>query len=837
MATSELSASALRLRCDPQTLGFRTTADLPELGQPIGQPRAFRALSLGSAVKGAGYNIFVLGLPGSGRTSLVMEFLREQAAQQPTPPDLAYVYNFAEPKHPHALHFPPGQASAFAADMDRLIQTCRQEIPRAFQSETYRKERERLTESLKQRQEAEFTRLQALVSKYNFALVQTPFGFFLVPAVEGRPLKPEEIEKLDEEKKAKLQELQNRLEEEVKKTIRKVREMEQETRQAIEDLDRRTTAFVVEHLVEALQEKYRHIEGVVAFLDAVREDIVKNGQRFRQQAEQQNEMSDGAWELWARRYKVNVLVDNGDRQGAPVILENHPSYGNLLGRIEHEVVMGVTRTDHTLIRAGALHRAAGGYLVLPVRDLLLLPYAWEGLKRALRDDKVRIIELGSELGLISTVTLEPEPVPVNAKVVLIGTPLLYYLLRMYDEDFPKLFKVRAEFALDMPRTPDTEREYALFAKAVQQANDLPPLEAEAVARLVEYGSRLAEDQHKLSTRFGPIADLILEAAYWAAHNGHSTITAADIRRAEEEQIYRANYLEERIQQMIREGTLRIVTEGRAIGQINGLSVILLGDYAFGRPTRITATAYPGRGEVVDIEQRAELGGPIHTKGVLILGGYLGHQYGQRGPLSLTARLTFEQSYEGVEGDSASAAELIALLSAIAQVPLRQDIAITGSIDQHGHIQAVGGINEKIEGFFAVCRDRGFTGTQGVIIPRANQRHLMLRDEVVEAVQKGQFHIWAVDTLDEAIALLTEMEPGQRGADGHFPEGTFHRAVEDRLEAFARLVQRADEGEDGSEDQEETKAAAADQDDDKEDGGPPDPSPPHTPPDSFAHATV
>ncbi len=824
MSANPLPSRALRRRCDPQTLGFQTTADLPGLTRPIGQPRAFRALSLGSSVRGPGFNIFVLGLPGSGRTSLVLDFLRQQAAQEPTPPDLAYVYNFREPKRPRALRFPPGQASAFAADMDRLIRTCRQEIPRAFQADPYRKERERLTQQLQQRQEAEFTRLQALVSKYHFALVQTPFGFLLVPAPEGRPLKPEEMEKLAPEKRAKLEELQKRLEEEVKKTIHKVRQLERETRQAIEDLDRRTTAFVVEHLVDELTAKYRQVEGVPEFLEQVRDDIIQHSDHFLQQSERQKESPDGAWELWARRYKVNVLVDNRERPGAPVILENHPSYGNLLGRIEHEVIMGVTRTDHTLIRAGALQRAAGGYLVLPVRDLLTLPYAWEGLKRVLREGQIRIIELASELGLLSTVTLEPEPLPLDTKVILIGTPLLYYLLRLYDEDFPKLFKVRAEFTPDMPRTPDTEREYALFAKTVQETCNLPPLEAAAVARLVEYGARLAEDQEKLSTRFGLIADLIREAAYWAQKDGHAHITAEDIRRAESEQIFRANALEERVQEQIAQGTLRIETTGRAVGQINGLSVVLLGDYAFGRPTRITATAYPGRGEVVDIEQRAELGGPIHTKGVLILGGYLGQQYGHLAPLSLTARLTFEQSYEGVEGDSASAAELLALLSAIAQVPLRQDLAITGSVDQHGNIQAIGGVNEKIEGFFAICRLKGLTGTQGVIIPQANRRHLMLREEVLQAVEQGRFHIWAVDTIDEAITLLTGMEAGQRQADGTFPAGSFHHAVVQRLEAFSRLLRR-DEDEEEEEPPEAASAAQA-KPADKE--GPPDPSPPPTP---------
>lgn len=785
-----LSPEQLRRTCPPESLGFQHTAELEAVLKPIGQPRAFRALDLGSAVANPGYNIFVLGWPGSGRTTLTLHFLREQARTQPTPPDLAYVYNFDNPRRPKALRFPAGQAKVFAQDMDQLIESCRREFPKAFQSETYRTARERLEEQFKNRQERELQKLQQKVSEAHFALVKTPFGFILVPTTNGgRPMKPEELEQLSPEERERLKETQKELEKEVEKTIRKLRRMEQEARRALEKLDQRAATFVVEHLVEDLKKKYAHVEGVAEYLNAVQKDIVENRGMFLRTGEGGQAQADGQWEYWARRYKVNVLVDNSDTEGAPVILENHPSYPNLLGRIEHEVIMGVTRTDHTLIRPGALHRAAGGYLVLPVRDVLLQPYAWEGLKRALRDGRIRIMELAMEMGLISTVTLEPEPVPLETKVVLIGSPLLYYLLRIYDEDFPKLFKVRAEFAPEMPRTPETEREYAYFARMVHEQENLPPLDASAVARLVEIGSRLVEHQEKLTTRFGLLADLIREAAYWAKQNGHAVITAEDVRKAEEQRIYRANYAEERIREMILEGTLRVAVEGKAVGQINGLAVHFLGDYAFGRPVRITATAYPGRGDVVDIEHRAELGDPIHTKGVLILGGYLGQQYGHLGPLNLTARLTFEQSYSPVEGDSASAAELLALLSAIARIPLRQDLAITGSVDQHGHIQAIGGVNEKIEGFFAVCKAKGLTGEQGVVIPKANVRHLMLKEEVIEAVKAGKFHIWAVDTVDEAIALFTGMEPGERQEGGSFPEGTFHHAVEERLKEFAKLAAR------------------------------------------------
>jgi lon-related putative ATP-dependent protease len=485
-----------------------------------------------------------------------------------------------------------------------------------------------------------------------------------------------------------------------------------------------------------------------------------------------------------QRFEVNVLVDNTHCEGAPVIVENHPSYHNLMGRIEHEVVLGATLTNFTLIRPGALHRANGGYLILPAREVLLNQYAWEGLQRALRDQALRIVELGTQLGLLSTATLEPEPMPLNVKVVLIGTPMLYYLLSEHDEDFAKLFKVKAEFATLMDRTKETEREYALFVKAVIDENDLLPFEHTAVARIIEYGSRLAESQNKLSTRFGSIADLIRESAHWAQNDGNEIVDAASVDRAIDESIYRSNLIEERLQDMVKEGSLLIDVSGEKVGQINALSVLEIGGYAFGRPTRITATVYPGKEGVVDIEREAKLGGPIHTKGVLIISGFLGSRYGQEQTLSLSSRITFEQSYDEVEGDSASAAELIAILSALADVPLRQDRAITGSVNQHGTIQVVGGINEKIEGFFDTCLQEGLSGSQGVIIPHGNQSHLMLKQRVVDAVAAGKFHIWPISTIDEGLRLLTGKDPGELLKDGSYPEGTVNLLILQRLEKFA-----------------------------------------------------
>jgi lon-related putative ATP-dependent protease len=741
---------------------------------------------MGSEISGKGFNIIAVGLPGSGRTTLTREFLERKAAKEAVPSDWCYVNNFSNPRCPQALELPPGKAVALRDDLNSLIHQVKLAIPEAFKTEEYAREQERLTAALNEFKETESNRLQSLAKKYNFVIARTPFGYTLLPALEGQPLKPEDLEKLTQEQRQKLHQLQERLEEELKKSLSSIREMEKATQEKVQELDKRTAHFVVDPLIDELKTEYQGLDEVIAYLEAVQVDIVDNVDQFR--AQEARASSSPGGQSWETRYTVNVIVDNSQMAGALVIVESHPTYHNLIGRIEHEFVMGVARTDFTMIRPGALHRANGGYLIVPARDVLLNPYAWEGLKRVLRDGCIRIAELGAQLGLIPTPTLEPEPIPVNTKVILIGTPVLYYLLRANDEDFPKLFKVRADFATVMDRTPDTEREYALFVKAVVDDNQLPSFDNTAVARIVEYGSRLAEDKNKLSTRFGKIADLIREAAYWAQKEGVEQVTGEAVECAIQESIYRNNLIEERIQEMIQSETILIDVRGEKLGQVNALSIALMGDYAFGRPSRVTASVYPGRGGVVDIERQAELGGPIHTKGVLIISGLLGHRYGQQKQLSLSASLTFEQTYEEVEGDSASAAEFFALLSALAEVPLNQEIAVTGSVNQHGQIQPVGGINEKIEGFFTTCKLKGLTGGQGVIIPKGNVRHLMLRQEVVQAVSQGKFHIWPISTIDEGIQLLTGMEPGEMDEEGTYPPGTFNRAIVDRLEKFAKAVE-------------------------------------------------
>lgn len=782
---AELPAEQLSHPCDPAVFTFTTTADLPEWKDIIGQPRAFRALELGAEVRSMGYNMFVLGVPDSGRTTLTRDYLEQKAALSPVPDDWVYVNNFDNPHHPDGFPLPPGRAVGLRKDMQMLVAECRLNIPRVFSSEEYTRERDRLVNEAKQKLEHEFKQLEELAARYSFVIVKTPYGLLLGPAVSGKPISPQEFEQLSEEHREKLHQVQKKLSAAMDKTLARMREIDQAAGEEIRDLDVRTSLFVIRPLIDQFQEKYADLPPVLAYLERVQRDMVANANHFR--GEDPSIQSPVERREWTTRYEVNVLVDRTGLQGAPVVTESQPTYHNLLGAIEHDLIMGVSYTDFTQIRAGAMHRANGGYLILPARDVLVNPYAWEGLKRVLRDREIRIMELASQMGLVSTATLEPQPVPLNVKVILVGTPILYYLLRAYDEDFAKLFKVRAEFATEMERTPDSEMEYALFVKTVVDDNHLAPFDRAAVARIIERSSRMVEDQEKLSTQFGKITELICEADYWARKNDQAVVGAEAVQKAIAEQVYRSNRVEERIQEMIRQEMLLLDVEGWAVGQVNALSVISLGDYAFGRPGRVTAAASTGQSGITDIERQARLGGAIHTKGVLILSGLLSQRYGQEFPLSLNASLTFEQSYDEIEGDSASAAELIALLSAISGIPVDQGKAITGSINQRGQVQAIGGVNEKIEGFFAVCRQKGLTGDQGVIIPAANRRSLMLKEEVVEAVKAGAFHIWTVQALEEAILLLTGREAGERQPGAAYPDGSFNQAVMARLRQYHQAM--------------------------------------------------
>jgi lon-related putative ATP-dependent protease len=782
----------MRRVCDPASFAFETTAELPKLAEVLGQPRAVDALEFGAGILSHGFNLFALGLPGSGKTTLIREHLERRAAGQPIPPDLCYVHNFVDGRRPLKLQLPAGQATQLQQHMAALVRELQDAIPRAFESKEYTDQRDHILHKLEEDRRATLEHLEAHVTKFGFQLIKTPSGLLLTPVMDGAIITEEDLGKLTEEQRIKLVQLRERLGHDIEAGLRQVRELEKGTRDALHALEAETASFATRHLMEDLRAQYQGVDTVLHYLDAVQSDVVENADLFskgheKEAAAQPIPGLPPAEDHPFTRYEVNVLVDNRGLSGAPVVLESNPTYHNLVGRIEHRSVWGGVSTNFTLIKPGALHRANGGYLIIPAREVLLNAFAWEGLKRSLKDRAVRVEELGTQLSLLSTITLEPEPVPLNIKVVLIGSPLLYYLLYAYDEDFQKLFKVKADFTAEMDRSPEAEQAYALFVGTSARLAGALPFDRGAVARVVEYGSRAAGDQAKLTTRFGEIADVVHEAAHRAAQAGRSVVAAEDVRAAEDARRFRANLLEERQQEEIARGTLLIQTTGTAVGRVNGLAVLSLGDFAFGHPARITATAGPGQRGVVSIEREVDLSGPIHGKGVLILSGYLLQQYGAATPLSLSASLVFEQSYGLVEGDSASLAELCALLSTLAGRPLRQDLAVTGSVDQYGHVQSVGGVSEKVEGFFDACRRRGLTGSQGVLIPAGNRANLMLRDEVVAATQAGQFGVWVVATVDEALELLTGRPAGIVGRRGRYPQGSLHRAAADRLAAFARTL--------------------------------------------------
>jgi lon-related putative ATP-dependent protease len=804
-----LKAEQLCQTCDGSQFDFETTAELEDLNEIIGQERAVGAVQFGIGIRREGYNLFALGPSGTGKRTTISQFLDQKAAAEPVPHDWCYVNNFELSHQPRALRLPPGQGVVLYKDMEQLIEELRTAIPAAFESEDYRTRRQEVEEEFKERQEQAFGEVQQQAQERSIALIRTPAGLAFAPLREGEVISPDEFQKLPEEERNRFEEAISEVQARLQETLPQVRGWEREAREKVKKLDREVALFAVGGMINELREKYAELPDVVDYLNAVQRDVVENVDAFRKSDETPQVMGVPLPRALTeasllRRYQVNVLVDHSESKGAPVVYESNPTYNNLIGRIEQLAQMGALLTDFNLIKPGALHRANGGYLILDARQLLLQPYAWEGLKRALRSQEVRIESLGQALSLISTVTLAPEPIPLDVKVVLIGDRMLYYTLYQLDPDFGELFKVEADFSEDMARTAENNELYARMIATIARREGLRPFDRGAVARVIEHSARLAGDAEKLSVHLLSIADLLREADYWASAAGNGAVTAHDIQRAVDAQIHRADRVRERVQERIQRGTILIDTTGERVGQVNGLSVVGLGNFAFGQPSRITARVRIGGGKVVDIEREVELGGPIHSKGVLILSSFLSARYAPEHPLSLSASLVFEQSYGGVEGDSASMAELCALLSALAEAPLKQSLAMTGSVNQHGEAQPIGGVNEKIEGFFDICRARGLTGEQGVVIPAPNVQHLMLRHDVVEAVEAGQFHIYPMRTVDQAIELLTGIPAGERDEEGNFPEGSINQRVESRLIELAekqRAFSAPTKGKEGEEEEE------------------------------------
>jgi lon-related putative ATP-dependent protease len=821
-----LAPAELCRRCDPATLPFATTAEVDDLPELIGQERAVEAVEFGVGIRRDGFNVFALGPPGVGKHESLLRLLAQAAEGQPAPSDWCYVNNFADARAPRALRLPPGRGMPLKRGVDTLIDELRAAIPAAFESEDYRSRRKLLDHELAEHSERAFGEVQKAAQARRIAVIRTPVGVALAPTRDGEVMEPDEFEKLPAAEQERIKSDIAGLQEQLQQALGALPALASRHREAMRKLSREVTSFAVRHLMSDLRSAHADLPDALAWLDTLEQDVIDNTDTFLP-AEKGNDplanlLGRRGEGRGFRRYAVNVIVDQSDARGAPVVYEDHPAHPALVGRLEHLAEFGNLVTDFSLIRAGALHRANGGYLVLDARRVLTQPQAWEELKRALRSRLVRIQSLAEALGFAGTVTLEPEPIPLDVKVVLMGDRLLYYLLCEYDPEFQGLFKVAADFDDECERTPEGEARYARLLATLARRSDLRPLDRTAVARAVEHGSRLAGDSGKLSTRVARLSDLLREADYQAGRRAAEVVTDADVQAAVDAQVRRAGRIQERVLEMIRDGTVRIDTRGAAVGQVNGLSVIQLGGFLFGRPARITASVRLGPGQVVDIEREVALGGPIHSKGVLILSGYLGARYSAERPLSLGASLVFEQSYGGVEGDSASCAELVALLSALARVPIRQDLAVTGSIDQHGRVQAVGGVSEKIEGFFDVCRARGLTGAEGVLIPAANVRHLMLRDDVVQAVAGGRFNVWPVTGVDQALERLTGLPAGERGEDGAFPAGSFNARVEARLMELAESARSFRTPEKGHE-------AAARQGPPPAPGTPPPPAPPTAPP--------
>jgi lon-related putative ATP-dependent protease len=774
-----LEPSQLYTHCDPAHLTFKTTAELEDLSEIVGQARAMDAIRFGVAVRHEGYNVFVLGPAGAGHYSLVRKELDSAAAAKPASPDWCYVNNFEQPHKPKAISLPTGRGAKFQHHMRQFAEELRSVVPIAFESDEYHNRIEALNGEFKQRQEKAIEEFGQTARALGIALIQTPSGFALAPLKNDEVITPDEFEKLPEEERQRLNQQIQQLDEQLHKIIHQFPRWRREHQAKIHEFNRETIALAVGHLIDELRTQYADLPEVLAFLDATQADIIENAGELREPVSTEG-MEGVATVSPLQRYEVNLLVGNGTAVGASVVFENHPTYPNLIGRIEHIAHMGTLVTNFSLIKPGALHRANGGYLILDASKLLMQPYAWEGLKRALLSREIRIESLGEMFGLASTLTLQPQPIPLDVKLVLFGERFFYYLLYQLDPDFAELFKVAADFEDEVERSAENSMLYARMIATLARKHELRAFDRDAVARLIEHGARLAGDSGKLLTHVRSLSDLLVEANHFAEGARREAVAAEDVQNAIDAQIHRADRMRKSHLESILDGTLLIDCSGAQVGQINGLSVIGLGSYMYAQPTRITATARLGEGNVIDIEREVELGGAIHSKGVLILSSFLAARYSHSMPLSLNASLVFEQTYGTVEGDSASLAELCALLSALADVPINQGLAVTGSVSQYGQVQAIGAVNEKIEGFFNVCNARGLTGQQGVLIPAANVKHLMLRREVVEAVRAERFRIHAVEDVDHAIELLTGVVAGKPDAEGVVPQGSFNDLVATRL---------------------------------------------------------
>lgn len=780
-----LNPEELRKPCDPKRFRFATTAEVAPLTRIIGQARALDAIDFGLGMRSLGFNIYVLGESGTGKTSAIRSFVSEKAKADPVPPDRVYVFNFREPEEPIALSLAPGRGTEFQRDMRELVDYLRSAIPKVFDSKEYEGQKGKIVEGLQNRQKEIFGSLETEAKSRGFTVRPTINGFSIGALDDsGEPMTEEKFATLDEVKRRELRDNGKRIQERLDDVVRIVKSEERAAKEALAELERDVALSVLGHRLEEIQRKHEGNEKLLTYLDAVRENVLTSIEDFKSGGEEAPPslpfLRIGKQEPDFARYSVNVIVNNGGTNGAPCVFESNPTYYNLFGRIEYRFQMGAALTDFTMIKSGALHKANGGFLVINALDLLRNIFSYDALKRAIRNREVKIEDVWEQYRLVSTTAMKPEPIPLNVKIVLIGNPEIYYLLYNLDEEYRELFKVKADFDHRIDRTEESVDHYAAFVATKAREEELMPFAPEGVARVVDFGSRLAEDQEKLSTKFSDISNLLREANYWASREGAKVVTGDHVSRALRAKILRNSLIEDQMRELAAKGVLIVDTAGERTGQVNGLAVYDMGDYSFGKPSRITATVYAGKGGVLNIERETKLSGKIHDKAVLILSNYLGRRFARVAPISLTASITFEQLYGMIEGDSATCAELYALLSALSEVPIRQGIAVTGSMDQNGAVQPIGGVNEKIEGFFDLCRLRGLDGSQGVLIPARNHRNLVLKDEVVQAVREGTFRILEIDRVEEGVDALMGLPAGEFGPEGDYPPGSLYRKVMDRI---------------------------------------------------------
>lgn len=788
----ELPVEKLRFTCEESMFDFDTTEKVPPLDVMIGQERAVKAVEFGLFTKSQGYNIYVSGLVGTGKITYAQNAVHKVAHKEQAPDDWCYVNNFENPSQPIVLSLPAGTGNELRQDMQDLVEDLKTEIPKVFSSDDYEQAKKDLVKEFQEKRALIIEGFNQKAEEFGILPQWSTTGFVGVPIVDQKPLTPEEYQKLDKEQREAIDKKMLAVHEKAMDVVHRMQQLEREVREEVKNLDGKVGLFAVGHFIDELKEKYAKYEQVASYLETVKQDIVKNINDFKPSAlEDENNplmfFRKNMQDATKDKYSVNLLVDNREAEGAPVIVETNPTYYNLIGRVEYENRMGVVSTDYTMIKPGALHKANGGYLILNARDVLVNVGAWEALKRVLKTKKLYIENLSEQYGMLAMASLKPQPIPVNVKVILIGNPYIYYLLFNHDEDFRKLFKIHADFDVQMENNPTNIKKLAGFISSTVKREGLKHFDKSAVAKVVEYCCRLADSQKKLTTRFNEVVELLCEADAWATMENVNIVSLSHIRKAIEEKRYRSNKYEERLQEMFAEGKFLIDTDDEKLGQVNGLAVMAVGDYMFGKPSRITANTYLGKSGVVNIERETKMSGTSHTKGVLILSGFLGEKYAQKQPLTLTASLTFEQLYEGVDGDSASSTELYAIISSLSGLPIRQYIAVTGSVNQKGEIQPIGGATQKIEGYFAVCKIKGLTGQQGVMIPYQNIDDLTLNDEVIEAIQQGKFHIYPVKTIDQGIEILTGVPAGERQSDGTYPQNTVHNLVSQKLKEYTDTI--------------------------------------------------